>query len=365
MKIYSGPVNYSPGSTVNGFSIEGVISEDSTFRVFKAESGTKFVTLKTVVSNDAMSLEILRREYELCRTLSHPCIVNVLGFEEESPVGPAIVMEFIEGQSLDEFAAHCASRERLNSVLKDILDGVDYLHHRGILHNDLKPDNIIVNSNGAARIIDFGLSLSDDSIYKGLIGGSTGYSAPEILNGTGNAGAASDIYSIGLLIRLLFGNGKYSSIYRKCCRLRPSERFQSIESLRAAISRHDKLPVFGFSAAVVLAIVLLAFFPKMEYSRQQRAIARMRVEITAEMDRFTAPVYDSVITAKSYFEAQDIIYNWYSQFLSYLDSMKKAHPSLPGEPMPAEVTISAEFARIIYAKLDSLKNSYHQYTNVL
>ena len=92
-----------------------------------------------------------------------------------------------------------------------------------------------------ARIIDFGLSLSDDSIYKGCMGGSPGYSAPEIMAGKGPAGAASDIYSIGLLIRQMSGR-KYRRIIDRCCRQNPTERYQRIPALRRAIAHRRYLP---------------------------------------------------------------------------------------------------------------------------
>lgn len=161
--------------------------------------GSKYVILKTPASSDAMSADMLRREYELSVRLSHPCIVSVTGFEQDTPAGPAIVMEYIDGVTLEEFCSKAfePSKDRLKAVLQDILDVVDYLHHRGIIHNDLKHDNIIVTGNGAARIIDFGLSASSDSIYRGCIGGTIGFSAPEILSGSGPSMTTSDIYSIG------------------------------------------------------------------------------------------------------------------------------------------------------------------------
>ena len=63
------------------------------------------------------------------------------------------------------------------AVLQVIRDGVEYLHRRDIMHNDLKPANTLVTRTGTARIIDFGLSASTDSIYRGCLGGTDGYSA--------------------------------------------------------------------------------------------------------------------------------------------------------------------------------------------
>lgn len=226
----------------NGLEIIGVIRESGRFRILKARMGSKYVTLKTPVSPDAMSVDMLRREYELSVRLSHPCIVSVTGFEKDTQAGPAIVMEYIDGVTLEEFCSgrlSKPSKDRLKAVLHDIMYGVDYLHHRGIIHNDLKPDNIIVTGNGTARIIDFGLSASNDSVYSGCIGGTIGFSAPEILSGSGPSMTTSDIYSIGRLIEYLFGGRRYQNIVRRCTAIAPEARPQDIRHLRQMIRSHD------------------------------------------------------------------------------------------------------------------------------
>lgn len=199
MGTFSCIYKFVPSSADRGIEILGTISEDQMFRILKARKSSKYVILKTPVVPDAMSLDILRREYELACNLYHPCIVVTIGFEEMTPAGPAIVMEYIDEVTLEGFCSKAfePSKDRLKAVLQDTLDVVDYLHHRGIIHNDLKPDNIIVSGNGTARIIDFGLSASNDSVYRGCIGGTIGFSAPEILSGSGPSMTTSDIYSIG------------------------------------------------------------------------------------------------------------------------------------------------------------------------
>lgn len=259
MRLYSYTRDFEPLHTDGSIEILGMVSESRMFRIYKAKKGTKYITLKTPVSPDAMSIGILRREYELSCGLSHPCIVSTTGFEDDTPVGPAILMEYIDGLSLDEFIATNPSLNQRKAVLQDIMDGIDYLHHRGIIHNDLKPDNIIITQTGTARIIDFGLSASNDSIYSGCLGGTGGYTAPEILSGNEPAGTASDIYSIGMLINLIFGGKTYGRIARRCTSIHPSERPQNITALRRLIRDRDRMPLIGTaSAAVLMAISLIA-----------------------------------------------------------------------------------------------------------
>ena len=278
MKINSGAVDIEPQNPTNHYSIIETISESRVFRLFKARYGTKYVILKTTHIQDAMHSEILRREYEIGKTLSHACIVSTLAFEENTPVGPAIVLEYIDGVTLGEYKS--AVPEHL---LHDILDGVDYLHHRGILHNDLKPDNILINKLGHARIIDFGLSSSYDSIYTGVIGGSEGFTAPEILQGEGYAGASSDIYSLGLIIQLLFGN-KYQKIVKKCTILEPEARYQSIGELKRALFLKRALPWAACAGILVLVIGFFAILPTAHRIEQTSKETDYKAEATAFLD---------------------------------------------------------------------------------
>ena len=270
--------------TKTPYIIESTISEGRTFILYKARCGTKYVILKTTREKDAMLCEILRREYEIGKTLSHASVVSTIDFDENTPVGPAIVLEYIDGITLREYLSKC-QKGRANNVhiLHDILDGIDFLHHCGILHNDIKPDNIIINKLGYARIIDFGLSSSYDSIYSGVIGGSEGYSAPEILNGNGHAGAPSDIYSLGLIIRELSPK-KYKKISAKCTQIDPSLRYQSIGKLKKAIILADSKPYLITS---IIAIAIIAFFALLPTAKEIQTVSQeadYKAEITYSLD---------------------------------------------------------------------------------
>ena len=320
MKINSGAVDIEPQNPTNHYSIIETISEGRVFRLFKARYGTKYVILKTTHIQDAMHSEILRREYEIGKTLSHACIVSTLAFEENTPVGPAIVLEYIEGVTLGEYKS--AVPEHL---LHDILDGVDYLHHRGILHNDLKPDNILINKLGNARIIDFGLSSSYDSIYTGVIGGSEGFTAPEILQGKGYAGASSDIYSLGLIIQLLFGN-KFQKIVKKCTMLEPEARYQSIGELKRALFLKRALPWAVCASILVFFIAFFAILPTAHRIEQTSKEADYKAEATAFLDsayQTTLQRIDKLPYHESAKGAKDFYLKYYNDIYSQLPNEKR------------------------------------------
>lgn len=304
----------------DSIEILGIISEGRMFRIHKARRGTKYIILKSAVHKDAMTTEFLRREYELGCTLSHSCIVTTLGFEEDTPAGPALVLEYIEGVSLDEYIAMHPTDSATDRIIDDILDGVDYLHHRGVLHNDIKPSNIVINPHGAARIIDFGLSISDDSVYKGCMGGSPGYSAPEIMAGKGPAGAASDIYSIGLLIRQM-SSRKFRRIMDRCCRQNPSDRYQSIPALRRAIAIRRHLPV-AFAAVIFAVFVLTMLLPsKVETAVTESSHNALKDRLRTEMSSFYIPARDSISSQPTFTAASVFKGEYLLRYVHFRDSL--------------------------------------------
>src|SRR5690606_24858020 len=111
-----------------------------------------------------------KQEEELLRQLHHPGIVRFLHGGCD-PIGPAnpdrtlpaprpyIVMEFVRGRPLVRYA----ESEQLDGLarlrlFREVCDGVEYAHHRGVVHRDLKPDNILVDYSGRPKIVDFGIA---------------------------------------------------------------------------------------------------------------------------------------------------------------------------------------------------------------
>lgn len=353
------------------YFLENTICEGNMFVLHKARCGTKYVILKTTRVKDAMFCEILRREYEIGKTLSHASVVSTLGFEEETPVGPAIVFEYIDGVTLREYLLESRSlnwllglskqskgSRRISSetekkhIMHDILSGIDYLHHRGILHNDIKPDNIIINSLGKARIIDFGLSSSYDSIYSGVIGGSEGYTAPEILypskipgSVTGRYKASSDIYSLGLIIRELFPK-KYKKISAKCTQIDPSLRYQSISELKRTILLADSKP---YLIASIITLAIIAFFALLPTAKEIQAV-HQEADYKAEAVAFLDSAYQTTlerIEKLPYHETATGARNFYLKYYNDLYS------TLPQEKRSAYNVVLSE--QIVV--LDSLTKS--------
>ena len=321
--------------TETPYIIESTISEGKIFVLHKARRGTKYVILKTTRIKDAMFTEILHREYEIGLTLSHACIVSTIAFKKDTPVGTAIVMEYIDGVTLTHYLSQSTpSNKQRKHILNNILDGIDYLHHKGVLHNDIKPDNIIINKLGYARIIDFGLSSSYDSIYSGVIGGSEGYSAPEILNGNGHAGAPSDIYSLGLIIRELSPK-KYKKISAKCTQIDPSLRYQSIGKLKKAIILTDSKPYLITS---IIAIAIIAFFALLPTAKEIQTVSQ-EADYKAEISYSLDSAYQNTLKRIQMFPFHETAHAARGFYLMYCNNI---YSTLPQEKRSAYDAVLSE-----------------------
>ena len=247
--------------------------------LYEATCDGKKCLLKT--ARDLTSL--LRREYDISCNLQHPYILTPLRFSEDTPVGPAIVMEYIDGCTLTEFVAKEQSHEVLRRLLVEILDAVDYLHRKGLIHNDLKPENILVSNIGNhIRIIDFGLSDKDAEYLIKRLGGTEGSSAPEVIDDDTDIPftASSDVWSLGYIISIMFPS-RYRAIVRKCRRQNPKDRYPDIVSLEKALRNADRLRRFLISLPFVfcaIALVVLSAYSYHQDRLQEEDILKHRLD---------------------------------------------------------------------------------------
>jgi len=310
--------------------------------LYEATYDGKKCLLKT--PGDLTSL--LRREYDISCNLQHPYILTPLRYSEDTPVGPAIVMEYVEGCTLTEFVAKGQPHEVLRRLLAEILDAVDYLHKKGLIHNDLKPDNILVSNIGNhIRIIDFGLSDKDAEYLIKRLGGTDGSSAPEVIEDNPDIPftASSDVWSLGYIIRIMFP-GRYRGIVRKCRRQNPDGRYPDIDSLEKALRNADRLRRFLISLPFVFcAIVIIAMSAYSYHQKRLQEEASLKYQLDSirneipqveELKRRLAELQkDSAYVAKiekdikrMYQEAMDTIQNTklvpYQEFGSYVHRMR-------------------------------------------
>jgi serine/threonine protein kinase len=147
------------------------------------------------------------REAQLAGRVSHPGIVTIYDIEEDEQGQPYLVMEFVEGTTLQHILhpahnGHLPDRLPLDRALDLALqtaEALDYAHRCGVVHSDVKPANILVTPEGRVRVADFGIARFADSEASHAVLGTPAYMAPEQLRG-GRVDARSDIFSAGAML---------------------------------------------------------------------------------------------------------------------------------------------------------------------
>jgi eukaryotic-like serine/threonine-protein kinase len=156
------------------------------------------------LSVDRTFVERFRREAQAAANLSHPNIVPVFDWGEDSGTY-FIVMEFIDGRPLSSIlrTAGPLHPDRAAEIAADVALALDYAHRHGVVHRDIKPGNVLITDEGQVKVTDFGIARAvntDESLTQtGAVMGTATYFSPEQAEGLG-VDSRSDIYSLGVVL---------------------------------------------------------------------------------------------------------------------------------------------------------------------
>lgn len=330
-ELSQAPPHLAEVSTVAQYRIVSRVGSGGMGEVYKAFD-TKLgrtVALKILrpdLVRDRDKVARFAHEARAASSLIHPAIVTIydVGETDRNEGEPVhyIAMEFVEGESLRRKLQQSISVPKILQLIIEVAEGLAKAHSAGVVHRDLKPDNIMVTTDGAAKIVDFGLAKltqpdlalarqGDDgdtlSLYEsrdGMVIGTIGYMSPEQIEGR-NVDHRSDIFSLGcILYEGVTGRRAFDSssivetlhkivaaepapidqqpdlerVIRRCLKKDPEERFQTIkdlaielrEILRGSASGHVQLIAPQTSAArnaIVAAVVIAAGFAVMALLR--------------------------------------------------------------------------------------------------
>ena len=231
-------------------------------RVYRAtdKRSGKTVAVKSLHKSqqgDERAVAQFVQESQILAELRHPNIVGVEGLGRFPAGGYFIVMDFIDGTDLQSrLETGSLPIAEAVSIVKQVAKAVQCAHGHGIVHCDLKPGNVLVDSRDRVFVTDFGFAfiVADTSRTRtNSVGGTAGYIAPEILHTQSEPTPAADIFALGVLLWTL-ATGKLptqfsslhteddstapiESICSRCLAAEPSDRFSQVDDLIDALSK--------------------------------------------------------------------------------------------------------------------------------
>jgi serine/threonine-protein kinase len=229
-------------------------------RVLRRPVALKF--MKDEYQSDVEAVGRFIREAQAASHLKHPGIVAIYDIHVQEPI--YIAMEFVEGDTLREIMKRGAMPpESVLPVIEQTCAALGYAHSQGVVHRDIKPDNILVATGGIVKIVDFGLARVAEEFSAmtrtGQIMGTPVYMAPEQIQGKA-VDARTDMYAFGVMLyELLAGKAPFAegdiayrqvhetpilpglinpkipkhleTIVMTCLQKRPEDRYQTMEAI--------------------------------------------------------------------------------------------------------------------------------------
>jgi serine/threonine-protein kinase len=183
------------------------------------------------VADDPAFLVRFRREARVAASLTHPNLVGIYDFEADHDP-PFLVMELVPGPDL---ATRMTNGERVDvrRLAADLLSALDAIHRAGVIHRDVKPQNVLIAADGRAQLTDFGIARRAEATsitQTGQMPGTARYMAPELMHGE-PASPASDLYSCGVVLRDCLAaqpaEGPVTSLAARLCNPDPARRPES------------------------------------------------------------------------------------------------------------------------------------------
>jgi len=205
--------------------------------------------LSETLTAEAQYLDRFRREAKVAAGLQHPNLVSVYDFSAGSR--PYLVMEYIEGGDLARRVARgeTPTAERL---ARELLGALAHIHAAGVLHRDIKPQNVLIDANGHARLTDFGIAQPRDAASltrTGQVIGTEAYIAPEVKAGE-PASERSDLYGLGVLLADIAREGAGAPLWTLTDRLHAQAPEARPPSAAAALAELEEAGPSALSGEV-------------------------------------------------------------------------------------------------------------------
>ena len=239
--------------------------------------------LKEPYRQDENYKNLLHKEFDILISLQHPNIVSAYSMEEIPEMGTCIVMEWIDGITLEHWSGRKTEGE---GIFLQLLDAVHYIHAKQIVHRDLKPSNIIITHNGNyVKLIDFGLSDTDDFAILKQPAGTPGYISPEQA-ASRQADIRNDIFSIGCILEKILPGKPYTAIIKRC-KAPIAQRYANVDELKAdflARRNSHQSGIKRIGIAALTCIILFGFISYPLLHQQEKSISTTPEHTEAKED---------------------------------------------------------------------------------
>ena len=240
---------------IGAYQISGLIGRGGMGSVYRGErSSNDFehdVAIKVVrpgtISNKL--IERFQRERQTLAKLVHPHIARLYDGGTLANGAPYMVMEFINGLPITDWVENeIISQDQRLKLFKDVCRAVSYAHQNLIIHRDITPSNVLVDTDGNVKLIDFGIAkpfdedavIVDTASSLASLSFTPGFAAPERSKGAG-ANTLSDIYSLGKLLRALIGDrpdAQLAAVIDKATAHEPDARYETVNALTGDIENY-------------------------------------------------------------------------------------------------------------------------------
>ena len=384
-----------PPDRVGAYKIIKQIGQGGMGAVFEGERLTDNfnhrVAIK-IVKPGALSealTERFERERQILATLNHPNIARLFDGGQMKDGAPYIVMEYVDGRPLTEWAdaRHLSLKDRL-WLFSDLCGAVQHAHQNLIIHRDITPSNVLVTDDGVVKLIDFGIAkphsimpvsetLQGDSLAG--LSFTPGYAAPERSKGAA-ANTLSDIYSLGKILAALTKDvtpdRDLASIIDCACATSPADRYVSVDALKddvqhrlvgkpvearnggiyyyasKFIGRHQYATFAAFAALTGLITALFVVSGLYYQAERAEAAAKQRFDETRALTQFLInDVSDELVNVPGALPARRKIVQTSSKFLDILAGAAETDESVRleyalGLAEIAEVTTQAGGANL-------------------